>query len=364
MQALRATDRTSGVCLQEVPIPEIGPDDVLIKVHAAGVTPGALRLLEMGRAHTPSTLGHEIAGTIVEAGDMVPEELAVGSRIRVHPVLSCRRCEFCTSGREHMCGEGAIMGFAQFGQTAPLYETYHDGGVAEYVKAPYWLVDILPENIPFHVAIKVHDVATGLNSLQQARLPKDATILLTAASGAMGSITLRLAEKFGLKKVVLLGRSRERLEGVRKLTPVETAVVASSNKDGELEQPALLQSLREAAPGGFDAIIDYLPAGGLIGKVILSLKTGGTLVHLGFNAAPLPVPLALVVSKCWTIVGCRAHTKENIQTAVQWLREKQLVIDDLITHRFPFREAETVIKRIEDREEPMWLTVIDVAFEA
>ncbi|KAL2864831.1 alcohol dehydrogenase catalytic domain-containing protein [Aspergillus lucknowensis] len=364
MQALRATKPTSGLHLEEVPIPDLGPDDVLIKVHAAGVTPGALRLLERGRARTPSIVGHEIAGTIAKVGDLVPGHLAVGSRVRVYPILSCRRCEYCTSGREHMCGEGAMIGFAQFGEKAPLYDEYHDGGVAEYARVPYWLVDTVPENVPFDVAAKVQDVATALYSLERANLATGSVLLVTAASGAMGAITARLAAEFGLRKVVLVGRSHERLEAVGRLTDVETPVVVTSNEEGELDQPTLLQNLHHAAPGGVDAVIDYLPSGGLIGKILPVLKTGGTLVHMGSNMAPLPLPLALIMTKCWVIVGCRAHTREHVKKALQWLREKKLSIDDLITHHFPLSDAENVIAKIEGRQEPMWLTVIDVVPQA
>lgn len=364
MQALRAADRTSGLHLEETPIPETGPDDVLIQVHAAGVTPGALRLLEMGRARTPSTVGHEMAGIITKIGERVPAELAIGSRVRVNAVLSCRRCEYCTSAREHMCGQGAMIGFGQFGQSSPLYNRYHDGGVAEYARVPYWNVDIIPANISFATAAKVHDVATGLYSLERANLPRESVLLVTAASGTMGAVTLRLAQEFGIKKILLVGRSRERLEAMRSLTAVATAVIVTSNKDGELEQPTLLENLRAAAPDGVDAIIDYLPSGGLIGKILPILKTAGTLVHMGSNAAPLPVPLALVMGKCWTIVGCRGHAREHENKIIQWLAEKKLIVDDLITHRFAFSEAEDVIKRIEGRREPMWLTVIDVVSES
>lgn len=183
----------------------------------------------MGRARTPSTVGHEIAGIITKTGERVPAELAVGTRIRVNPVLSCRQCEYCTSGREHMCGEGAMIGFGQFGQTSPLYERYHDGAVAEYARVLYWNVDVLPDNISFAIAAKVHDVATGLYSLERANLSKE-----SAASGTMGAVTLRLAQEFCIKKVVLVGRSRERLEGMKSLKTVETAVVVTSNENGEL----------------------------------------------------------------------------------------------------------------------------------
>ncbi|KAL2826420.1 chaperonin 10-like protein [Aspergillus cavernicola] len=114
MQALQAADRTLGLRLEKGPTPEVGPNDALIEVHIAGITPEGLQLLETDRAHKPSVVGHEVPGTIAKTGDLVPAELAIGSRIRVQRILFCLRCECCSSGREHMYGEGVVIGFAQF----------------------------------------------------------------------------------------------------------------------------------------------------------------------------------------------------------------------------------------------------------
>lgn len=146
MLALRATDQTSGLKLEKVLIPSIGPDDVLVKVAATGVTPGVVRLLAMGHVHVPTTVGHEIAGTIAAIGENVPSsveqngkthQLSAGNRVHVHSLLSCQRCASYISGNDNMCQEGAVMGFAKLGKNPPLYDVYHDGGATGYVKVLY-----------------------------------------------------------------------------------------------------------------------------------------------------------------------------------------------------------------------------------
>lgn len=148
MLALRAHQGPTELHLDTIEIPKLAQEDVLIKVASAGLTPGTFTQLERRQyAHLPTTLGHEAAGTVSAIGRAV-SSFAIGDRVRLHPNLCCRTCTFCRLNREQMCPEATLMGFTGFGKGArPLYETYHDGGLAEYVRAPYWLVDKLPDKV-------------------------------------------------------------------------------------------------------------------------------------------------------------------------------------------------------------------------
>ena len=139
MLALRAHRDSTVLHLEEIPVPEPGPLDVVVKVASAGLAPGMVRLLEMGAfKHLPTTLGHEAAGTITAVGSAVPD-FGVSDRVRVHPNLNCGRCDYCRSDRDMMCRQQAMLGHAAFGDIAlPLYDEYHNGGIAEYVRIPHW----------------------------------------------------------------------------------------------------------------------------------------------------------------------------------------------------------------------------------
>ncbi|KZB83036.1 alcohol dehydrogenase catalytic domain-containing protein [Amycolatopsis regifaucium] len=362
MLAVRAHRGSGTPVLENIPVPEPGPRDVVVEVAAAGLAPGMMRLLEMGAfKHLPTTLGHEAAGVVAAIGDEVTD-VAVGDRVRVHPNLNCRDCVHCHSDRDMMCAQQAMLGHAAFGDLpTPLYDAYHDGGLAEYVRVPHWLIDPLPEVVGFDVAAKVHDLANALRALKCADLPPGATVVVTAATGTMGTATIKLAPHFGVARLVLVGRDRERLDSAARLAgDVATDVVAFGDLPREWETTSgLTPRIRDAASGGAHAVIDFIPAGAATAQAMAALATGGTLVHMGSNATPLPLPPAAMMVNCWRFVGTRACTRTDAREILRMLAAGTLTADDLITHRFPLTEAVKAVDLMQRRTEPMWMTVVN-----
>jgi threonine dehydrogenase-like Zn-dependent dehydrogenase len=361
MLALRAHRDADELVLEQVPVPEPGPLDVVVRVAAAGLAPGMMRLLEMGAfKHLPTTLGHEAAGTIAAVGADVAG-FAVGDRVRVHPNLNCGRCEYCRSDRDMMCREQSMLGHAAFGDIPmPLYDAYHDGGIAEYVRIPHWLADRVPESVSFDVAAKVHDLANALRALKCADLPQAATVVVTAATGTMGTATVRLAGHFGIARLVLVGRDADRLAAVAKLAgPIPTDLVATNDlADDWATTGGLTRRLRELVPSGAHAVLDYIPDGPATAQAIGALATGGALVHMGANTAPLMLPSIALMINCARFVGTRACTRNDAREVLRLLESGSLVADDLITHRFALTDAIKGIDLMQRRAEPMWMTVV------
>ncbi|MGW2613575.1 zinc-dependent alcohol dehydrogenase [Streptomyces sp. NPDC001500] len=363
MLALRAHQGAEALALDEIPVPEPGPLDVVVKVASAGLAPGIMRLLQMGAIkQLPTTLGHEAAGVISAVGRDVTGH-AVGDRVRVHPLLNCRECDYCRTGRDMMCAQQAMLGHAGFGAAPmPLYEQYHDGGLAEYVRVPHWLIDSLPDSVSFDVAAKVQDLANAVRALKCADLPERATLVVTAATGTMGTATVRLAEHFGVARLVLVGRDTERLQRVAGLAggiPVDIVALDELPEDWSTNG-LLTRRLRELAPAGAHAVIDFIPEGPALGQTMAGMATGGTLVHMGANSTPLSLPPLALMMNCWRFVTTRACTRQDTTDVLRLLETGTLTADELITHRFPLTEALKAMDAIEQRaDDPMWMTVIN-----
>ena len=361
MLAARAHRGLSELQLSTIEIPEPGPQDVLVKVASAGLAPGMMILLARGAfKHLPTTPGHEAAGTVAAAGGQVDPAL-IGQRVRVHPNLTCRSCAYCRTDREQMCADQAMIGHAGFGSgPMPLYARYHDGGFAEYIRVPHWLVDVLPDNVSFDVAAKVHDLANAVRALKCAVLPLGGTLVITAPTGTMGTATIKLASIFGAGRLILVGRSAERLEAVRPLAgslPVETVALDELGSDWA-ESQGLTRRLRGLAPSGAEAVVDYIPDGPATAQATAALSTGGTLVHMGGNSAPLPFPALAIMVNCWRIVGTRSCTRTDVTAVLRMLAEGALHADELITHRFPLTDINDAVAAMHDRREPMWMGVV------
>ena len=358
MYALRVNKGAREARLELVDIPKPGPHDVCIKVVSAILAPDVFGLVEAGRLpQAPTTLGHKVAGIIEEVGDAV-ENLKPGQRVRLDPNLSCGSCNYCRTDRDQMCLEGAMMGFFAPGKS-PLFDNYHERGLAEYVRAPSSQVDILPDNISFDVGAKIHDLANALRAFKVAAPPVGSTVLITAATGAMGTAIVKLASFFGVSHLILVGRSSGRLEAVAGMTPIQCSCIGLDTL-GE-DWPAsrsLGKKVCEVAPNGVDAIIDFSPTGVDLWQVTEGLSLNGTFVTMGGNWSIIPIPARLIGLKCWNVLGTRNHSRGDSEAVMKLLEGGQLNVDELVTHQFKLGEIEQAIQQLKDRSQPSWMLVV------
>ncbi|MFT4232631.1 MAG: alcohol dehydrogenase catalytic domain-containing protein [Leucobacter sp.] len=342
--------------LEEVPDPEPGPDDVVVQVVSAAVAAGTFLLLKTPAFPLfPTILGHEIAGEVVEVGSAVDPGL-LGKRVRVHPLLGCGSCEYCAADDEMLCREHSMMGHAVFGPDAlKHYRRYHNGGLAEKVLVPRGNIDVLPDRIGFDVAAKIHDIANAYRALTKAELVPGSTIVVTAATGAMGTSVIALAPCFGVSRIIAVGRTAERLEEVRQLDPDRVRTVVLGDDDAP---EAVVGSVRAIAPDGVHAVIDFLPGGPGLAKLFGSIRAGGRIVHMGMSKEPLLIPQIAMAVNCISFVGTRSCTRADVQQVMRIVEAEPERFERLITHRFPLSEVGAARRIFESRSEPVWLAVI------
>ena len=341
----------------EVPDPAPGATDVVVRVASAGLAPGIFNLMRMGSIPLfPAIVGHEIAGTVVDVGSEADTRL-LGRRVRVHPLLSCGRCECCTSDREMLCSAHSMMGHAVFGPDAMnLYSRYHNGGLAELVVVPQTHVDELPDQIGFDLGAKVHEFAMAVRALTLASVPPAGTLVVTAATGAMGTATISLARAFGVSRVIAVGRDAARLEAVRGLDPdlvVPLVLTADTPAD------EVVAAVRGVDPAGAHAVIDYLPEGAGLVAVFGGIRPGGRIVHMGMNRVPFAIPQIAVAFNCISFVGTRACTRHDALTALRILAQDPARYDRLVTHRFPLAEANQAKDLLQSRSAHLWMLVVN-----
>ena len=361
MKAYRVEAGSRKAVVSDIEKPNVGPQDVLIKVVSAGLTTGVFRMIELGMLkELPATVGMEVAGTVEEVGPMV-STINVGQRVRVHPSLTCGICDYCTSGNDNMCIQGGVMGFQSFTSTPnPTFRRYRNGGLAEYVVAPFWLVDNLPDNVSFAVGAKVHSAATAVSVLRRAELKAGSVVLVTAATGAMGTAIVKLAHFFGIRHLVLISRTIASLKAVAKLSSVPCELIGVDQLDSDwTETQKLVQRVRKVFPAGVDSFIDLTPHGKDLWQALGALKINGTMVHVGANSSPLGVPMVALMAQFWRISGVRFHSRQDARDLLKWLAEGRIQLDDLITHRYSFSQIDEAVGQLMSRSEASWMSVID-----
>ena len=361
MLAARAYRGETEFRLEQIERPPVGDGEVLIEVKAAGLATGFLAMWHRGMFPImPRTLGHEAAGVIAEIGPGVTN-LEVGERVRLDPNLSCRHCDYCLTDREHMCAQHSIIGQNLFGPEGfPMFEKYHNGALAQYVLAPGWAIDKVPDAISFDVGAKIHDLSNAVHVLRVADPRPGSTVVVTAATGAMGAAIARIAPLFGIHKVLAVARSGARLAEIQGLAHGLVETLATEDLSDNWESSGeLTRELKKRIPGGPEYVIDFLPEGAGTWQAFSSMRNGGTGVVMGPNFEQPPIGTVALMLNCWQIKGTRNGTRRDTQDVMRWITEGALEIDDLITHRFPLSEVAEATKTVWERREPTWMVVVN-----
>jgi L-iditol 2-dehydrogenase len=181
--------------VETVPVPEIGPGEVLIKVASCGICGTDLKKIHTGSHSAPRIFGHETAGTIAAVGEGVTK-FAIGDRVMVYHHVPCNDCFYCRKKTYAQCPvykpAGVTAGFEPSG-----------GGFAEYVRAMDWIVRDggvipIPDGIPFEQAAFVEPVNTVLKGIKTLQIEPGDTVLVIG-QGPIGILHAVLAQKAGAK---------------------------------------------------------------------------------------------------------------------------------------------------------------------
>ena len=196
------------IVYEDVQTPAVGPDELLIRVHASGVnhcdTDLRKGLFGVDSA-MPHVMGVDAAGAVADVGAGVTE-FAEGDRVAPHFMLSCGACGDCRDGRENLCGNAGVLGVT------------HWGGYAEYVKVRHDHVVRIPDALSYDDAVAGQiPFATAWEALiEEIALRAGETVLITAAGGGVGSAAVQIAKLAGARVIAAAG-SEEKLEKARAL---------------------------------------------------------------------------------------------------------------------------------------------------
>ena len=189
MRAIRLTAPGRPVELHDVPVPSLGPRDVLVRVRAAGVCHSDAHY-RAGRSPArplPLTLGHEVAGEVERVGELVTR-VRPGDRVCLHYLIACADCYHCSRGSEQFCATGSMIGH------------FRDGGWAEYIAVPERNAVRLPDEISFaHGAVLMCSSATSLHALRKGRITGGESVAVFGVGG-LGMSAVQLARALGVQR--------------------------------------------------------------------------------------------------------------------------------------------------------------------
>src|SRR6266478_3789953 len=305
MRAVQLTHIGKALEHADVPIPEIGPSDVLIRVAAASIchSDAHYRAGISRIGSLPLTLGHEIAGRVEKVGAQVAN-LAAGDRICVHYLVTCGHCVSCKRGQEQFCGHVQMIGKDR------------DGGYAEFIKTPARNAFVLPDEIPFEVgAIMMCSSATAFHALNKARLKADESVAIFGFGG-LGFSALQLARAFDCEDVYVV-----------EINPAKLASAANMGAiaiDAKAADP--VEQIKKATGGrGVHVALELIGSAKTMRQAVLCLAPLGRAALVGLTAESMSIhPYSELINKEAEIIGVSDHLATELPALIEFARSGKL----------------------------------------
>ena len=313
-------DPTKVVKIEDVDVPKIKPNEVLIKVESSAYNYNDLWAIwgDPVKTPLPHISGSDVAGSVVEVGEDVTK-FKVGDRVVSHSNMSCRICELCTSGREYDCKDRLIWGF----QTGPLW-----GGFAQYTHLPEVNVAKLPENVSFDDAAAMSMVGmTAWHMLVgRAKIKPGQTVLIMGGTSGVGMVGIQISKLYNCNVIATAG-NQQKMDKCLEL--------GADNVVNHREQD-WYKKVREMTKkeGGVDIVFEHIGKNVFPQEVGL-LKMGGTLVATGATTGyDSTIDLRYLFFKGTNLLGSTQGTKAELEQVIYWTNKGKL--KPLIHTSLPF----------------------------
>lgn len=293
------------------PAPEIGPEDVLVRVDMAGLCGTDYRIWSGDRpVNYPLIMGHEFVGRVEAVGRDVAS-LRPGQRIVAEPNYSCGRCPLCREGNRNLCPQRTAVGIDV------------DGGFAELARLPARCCWPVPDSVPDDEAVLAEPLAVVVRAVNRG-VPKRGETSAVVGAGTLGLLALQVLAA-AETRVLVVSRSPRRLDFARELGALTTHALA----DGPAEPVARSFSGRE----GVDLVIETAGTAEAVNHALALVRPGGRVVLTGLPHEPTTLSFFPVVRHEITILGSMIYQTE-FPEALGLLERGRVRTRPLLTHRF------------------------------
>lgn len=319
------------VRLESVPVPEIGPGELLIRVHTCGICGTDLKKIATGSHSAPRIFGHEIAGVVAAAGPGV-RDFKTGDRVMAFHHIPCGHCYYCQNQVYAQCPVykkvGCTAGFEPAG-----------GGFAEYVRVMEWIVQPagqksgvvkIPQAVSFEQASFIEPVNTCMKGIETLRLKPGETVLVMG-QGPIGILLAVLALRAGTRVIA------------SDLLPQRLTIASSFGIAGSVDasQTDAVAQAKEATQGrGADAVILAAAGNSLIRQALEASRPGGRVLLFAQTVrGEVALDPAAVCVDEKTLLGSYSASVDLQEESVRFVLSQEVDLARLITHRFALTQA-------------------------
>lgn len=317
--------------LMDVPKPDCGDEDLLVRVHACGICASDLHI-ENFLIHPPFVLGHEFSGTVERVGARVTG-FSPGDRVvSMTAVQTCEDCEYCRLGLRMHCDNRFNIG------------TGRDGGFAEYLVIPARHAFHVPQNVSLDAAAMLEPLACVVRGVIERTRVSAGDYVLVSGVGIIGQLTALVARLSGaIVFMAGLASDEKRLSKARQL-----GCAATFHSDREDVAAALLS---HTAGMGVDCAFECAGAPASADLCLHALKKMGSFTQIGLYSRPILFDMDYAVKKELNIASSIASERTSWLTALRLLRHDLIDLSPLIGAPLPLSAWEKAWQRMLDRED-------------
>jgi len=327
--------------LTEVPAPEAGPGELLIRVTACGICGSDVHGYDgsSGRRIPPIVMGHEAAGVVASVGENV-EGFAAGDRVTFDSTVYCGECANCRRGDVNLCDRRQVLGVS-------CGEYRRSGAFADFVTVPARICYMLPDNLVFEDAAMLEAVAVAVHAVSLAPISLGGSALVIGA-GTIGLLVQQALRAAGCKNVFVTDVDASRLGLSESLGATRTLLSAS-------DLPKRVADLTDGM--GVDVVVEAVGATQTIALAIDSVKKGGTVVLVGNISPEVNIHLQKVVSRQIRLQGSCASAGEYPR-AIELVSRGEIQVRPLISAVAPLAQGPKWFQRLHAREPNLMKVVL------
>jgi L-iditol 2-dehydrogenase len=319
------------VRLEEVPVPEIGAGEILVRVHTCGICGTDLKKIATGSHSAPRIFGHETSGVVAKVGDGV-EKFSLGDRVVVFHHIPCGECFYCQHKTFAQCATykkvGCTAGFDPSG-----------GGFAEYVRVMDWIVEKgtvrIADGISFEQACFVEPVNTCIKGIETLGLEAGETVLVIG-QGPIGLILATLAKRAGARVIT------------SDLHPARLTIANSFKLNLTIDASKVdaVQTVRGMTEGrGADAVVLAVGGNGLIRPAMDAARPGGRVLLFAQTVhGDVTIDPAAVCVDEKALLGSYSASVALQEESVRFVMNREMDLERLISHRFPLQSSVEALK--------------------
>jgi L-iditol 2-dehydrogenase len=347
MKSLLLTEY-SKLSIADVPCPEPGPHEVLIRVAACGICGSDVHGYDgsSGRRIPPLVMGHEAAGEITALGSGAAR-FKIGDRVTFDSTVYCGECVYCRRGDINLCNCREVIGVS-------CGDYRRHGAFAEYIAVPERIVYKMPNRMSYPEAAMLEAVAVALHAVKVSGVKKGDTTLVVGA-GMIGLLTMQALRAAGVGRVMIADIDETRLT-LGELLGADEALRGTGGLIAE-------ETMKRTGGVGADVVFDAVGRTKTVAESIDSVRKGGTVTLIGNIAPEVALPLQKVVSRQIRLQGSAASSGEYPE-AMELLASGRIQVRPLITAVAPLEEGPRWFERLHAQEPNLMKVVLSPEMEA